>query len=114
MPHRHTAGMKRWAETLVERLLVLAYRLRAHSRLPSTVRMGRLGTWSTLTVALATAVVLLTLSLASYTGVQLARFDRTDVRRTTFVFAAPQPLTAGLNVSRVDLAAMLGRLRYTE
>jgi len=62
----------------------------------------------------AVGVTLPVLALVSYTGVQLARFERTDARRTMFVFAAPQPLTTGLNVARVDLAAMLGRLRYTE
>src|SRR5581483_8695150 len=42
------------------------------------------------------------------------RFERTDARRTMVVYAAPQPLAAGLNVKRSDLAATLGRLRYVE
>jgi penicillin-binding protein 1B len=78
------------------------------------LRGGRLGTWSTLALAGAVTAALLVIVLVSYTGVQLARFERTDARSTTFVFAAPQPLAIGLNLKRVDLASTLGRLRYTE
>src|SRR5207247_5679808 len=78
------------------------------------VHLGRFGTWSTITLALLIAVSLVIVSLVSYTGVQLARFERTHARRTTTVYAAPQPLQPGLNVKRADLALTLGRLRYTE
>lgn len=78
------------------------------------VRIGRFGAWSTLGLVILGLVALLVVSLGSYTGIQLARFERTDARRTMFVFAAPQPLAPGLNVKRADLALMLGRLRYTE
>src|SRR2546423_935819 len=107
--------MSAWVRAAADRLLAMAFRLRNRAwRLPRVVRVGRFGTWSTITLALAVTATLLLLSLVSYTGVQLARFERTDARRTMFVFAAPQALTAGLNVKRVDLAATLGRLRYAE
>jgi penicillin-binding protein 1B len=77
-------------------------------------RLGRLGPWSTITLAVLTGIVVIVLALASYTGVQLARFERTDARRTTFVYAAPQALVPGLDIKRADLAATLGRLRYVE
>ena len=107
--------MKAWLQYAGERLLAAAFRLRdTLSRLPRVVRLGRLGTWSTITLALLVTLLLLVLSLASYTGVQLARFDRADARRTMVVYAAPQALAPGLNVKRIDLPAILARLRYTE
>jgi penicillin-binding protein 1B len=107
--------MTRWAREVADRLLALAYRLRIGvQRRPRLVRLGRFGTWSTVTLAVVISIALLVLSLVSYTGLQLARFERTDARRTMVVFAAPQPLAPGINVKRVDLAATLGRLRYSE
>ncbi|HEV8144234.1 MAG TPA: PBP1A family penicillin-binding protein [Methylomirabilota bacterium] len=107
--------MKAWIRAAGDRLLAIAYRLRAYaSSRPRLIRVGRLGTWSTITLTIVVSGALLVLSLVSYTGLQLARFERTDARRTMVVFAAPQPLTAGLNVKRVELAAILGRLRYSE
>ena len=58
------------------------------------------GSEASLTLALAVMEALLLLSLVSQTGVQLARVERTDVRRTMVVFAAPQALTTGLDVTR--------------
>ena len=106
--------MNTWVRAAGDRLPAMVHRLRTHARHPRMVRAGGLGTWSAITLAVAVTAALLVVSLVSYTGVQLARFERTAARRTTFVFAAPQPLTVGLNVKRVDLAATLGRLRYTE
>jgi penicillin-binding protein 1B len=54
----------------------------------------------------------LVLSLAVYSSVALARFERVEERRATLVYAAPQPLVAGMNVRRVDLAGTLARLKY--
>src|SRR5687768_5654862 len=107
--------MNPWLRGAGDRLLVWASRLRRRvGTLPRAVRLGRLGTWSTVTLVLLTAFVLTIVSLVSYTGVQLARFERTDARRTMVVYAAAQPLQAGLNIKRADLALTLGRLRYTE
>ena len=63
------------------------------------MRIGRFGAWSTLAIVVLALLTLFVVSLVSYTGIQLARFERTDARRTLFVFAAPQPLTPGLNVT---------------
>src|SRR2546423_4128463 len=104
--------MSAWLRAAADRLLATAFRLRTRAwRLPRVVRVGRFGTWSTITLALAVTVTLLLLSLVSYTGVQLARFERTDARRTMFVFAAPQALTAGLKLKRGHLGGTLGRPR---
>src|SRR5207245_11085794 len=49
-----------------------------------------------------------------YSAIELARFERADARRATFVYASGQSLTPGVQVQRVGLAAALGRLGYTE
>jgi penicillin-binding protein 1B len=49
-----------------------------------------------------------------YSAVELARFERADARRATFIYAAPQPLAPGVQIQRVGLAATLARLGYTE
>jgi penicillin-binding protein 1B len=107
--------MKAWLRRLGDRLLTGAASTRRRlGAVPRSVRVGRLGAWSTVTLAVVVVAALLVLSLASYTGVQLARFERTDARRTMVVYAAPQALAPGLDVKRIDLAGMLGRLRYVE
>src|SRR5258705_1595711 len=58
------------------------------------------------------AVVLVTVAI--YSSVGLARFERVEERRATFVYAAPQPLAAGLPVRRADLAGTLARLKYAD
>ncbi|HET7339944.1 MAG TPA: transglycosylase domain-containing protein, partial [Methylomirabilota bacterium] len=57
---------------------------------------------------------LLVLTLAIYSSVELARFERVEERRATFVYAAAQPLIAGVNVKRADLAGTLARLKYSD
>src|SRR5262245_25568769 len=52
--------------------------------------------------------------LVAYSSVALARFGRVEARRSTLMYAAPQPLVAGLHVRRVDLAGTLARLKYVE
>src|SRR6266851_10356930 len=107
--------MTAWLRVVGDRLLASAYHLRSRlQNLPPSVRLGRLGTWSTITVAVVAVIVLIIVSLVSYTGVQLARFERTDARRSMAVYAAPQPLQPGLNIKRADLGLILGRLRYVE
>jgi penicillin-binding protein 1B len=49
-----------------------------------------------------------------YSAIELARFERADARRATFIYASGQSLAAGVHVQRVGLAATLGRLGYTE
>lgn len=67
------------------------------------------------TLILVAAVAGLALVTAgAYSGVELARFERAELRRTTFVYAAGQPLVPGVHVRLVDLAGTLGRLGYTE
>ncbi|TMQ22231.1 MAG: PBP1A family penicillin-binding protein [Candidatus Rokuibacteriota bacterium] len=58
------------------------------------------------------ALGLLLLTLVVYSWVALARFERVEERRATFVYAAAQPLVTGINVRRVDLAGTLARLKY--
>src|SRR2546429_7527437 len=57
------------------------------------------------------ALGLLLLPLVVYSWVALARFERVEERRATFVYAAAQPLVTGINVRRVDLAGTLARLK---
>jgi penicillin-binding protein 1B len=54
------------------------------------------------------------LALVIYSWVELARFERVEVRRTAFVYAAPQALAPGVHVRLADLAGTLARLHYTE
>src|SRR5215470_5923677 len=49
-----------------------------------------------------------------YSAIELARFERADARRATFIYAAGQSLAPGVQVQRVGLAATLARLGYTE
>jgi len=85
------------------------------------VQQARLVAWagtrrrSTL-VALGLAGVggLALLALLVYSAVELARFDRVEVRRAALVYAAPQPLVAGVHVKIADLGGTLTRLSYTE
>jgi penicillin-binding protein 1B len=53
-------------------------------------------------------------ALVTYSSVALARFGRVEARRATLMYAAPQPLVAGLHVRRADLAGTLARLKYAE
>ena len=52
------------------------------------------------------------IALALYSSFALARFAQAQVRRATFVYAAPQTLTPGVHVGAVDLAGTLARLKY--
>src|SRR2546429_1030963 len=54
------------------------------------------------------------LALVVYSAVELARFERVETRRAALVYAAPQPLAAGVQVKIADLAGTLTRLSYTE
>ena len=111
---RHTSCMTAWLRTAGDRLLAFTARLRRRAAGLPRIRLGRLGTWSTVSLILLGLLVLTVISLVSYTGVQLARFERTDARRTMVVYAAAQPLQPGLNIKRAELALALGRLRYVE
>ncbi len=53
-------------------------------------------------------------AVAIYSGVELARFEREEARRATLVYAEGQRLVPGVSVRAVDLAAILGRLGYSE
>jgi penicillin-binding protein 1B len=70
--------------------------------------------WFLAGAVLAAIVVLAFTGLATYSLLELGRFERAEARRTTFVYAAGQPLAPGVHVRLVDLTGTLGRLRYTE
>ena len=54
------------------------------------------------------------LLLVIYSAMALSRFERVETRRATYVYAAAQPLVAGVQVRRIDLPGTLARLKYTE
>src|SRR5205809_881609 len=54
------------------------------------------------------------LALLVYSAVELARFDRVETRRAALVYASPQALAAGVQVTIADLAGTLTRLSYRE
>jgi penicillin-binding protein 1B len=58
------------------------------------------------------AVLLVT--VAVYSSLALARFERVEERRATFIYAAAQPLVPGVHVRRVDLPGTLARLKYAD
>src|SRR5499426_262129 len=73
---------------------------------------GRFGRWRTLLLGLVLALAIG--GPFAYSAVELARFERADARRATFIYAAGQSLAPGTNVQRIGLAATLSRLGYTE
>jgi penicillin-binding protein 1B len=76
--------------------------------LPSARAFRLLG----LGVAAVLAVFLV--GLVTYSSVELARFERVEGRRATYVYAAPQALVPGVHLRRVDLMGTLARLKYVE
>ena len=70
--------------------------------------------WPLLGLILGLVVALALVGLVVYSTVELERFGRAETRRTTYLYAAGQPLTAGVNVRAIDLASTLSRLRYAE
>jgi penicillin-binding protein 1B len=62
----------------------------------------------------ASLALLALVALAIYSSIELARFDRVEVRRGALVYAAPQPLALGVHIRLTDLAGTLARLSYTE
>ena len=65
-------------------------------------------------IGLAGILGLALVALLVYSAVELARFDRVEVRRAALVYAMPQPLAVGVHVKLADLAGTLTRLSYTE
>src|SRR5437868_4987466 len=63
---------------------------------------------------LAAVLVVLLATLVVYSWLALARFERVEERRATFVYAGAQPLVPGVHVRRVDLAGTLARLKYAD
>ncbi len=93
---------------------------RLHARLRA-VQGARLLAWARtrrrrtlVALGAAGALGLGVLALAVYSVVELARFARVETRRAAVVYAAPQPLVAGVHVRFADLAGTLTRLSYTE
>ena len=75
---------------------------------------GHLTRWS---IALLVVLSLLgagLLALATHSAVAMARFERAEARRATFVYASGQSLAVGMNVKAIDLAGTLTRLKYAE
>ena len=60
------------------------------------------------------AIVLVALTLVTYAATELSRFGRTEARRGTLIYAAPQVLRPGIHVGMIDLAGLLARLGYQE
>src|SRR5262245_58580227 len=73
---------------------------------------GRLGRWRALLLGLVLALAIG--GPFAYSAIELARFERADARRATFIYAAGQSLAPGTNVQRIGLAATLSRLGYSE
>jgi 1A family penicillin-binding protein len=67
-----------------------------------------------LLLALAGLGVVALATLVAYSAVELHRFRRAEVGRSTLSYAAPQLIRPGVDVRRLDLAGTLGRLRYRE
>src|SRR3989475_198423 len=65
-------------------------------------------------VAAAALLAVVFVTVAIYSSLALARFERMEERRATFVYAAAQPLLSGVHVRRVDLAGTLVRLKYAD
>jgi penicillin-binding protein 1B len=76
--------------------------------LPSVHRLRLIG------LGAAGLLALLALGLAAYSSFELARFERVEARRATYVYAAPQVLAPGVHVRRADLTGTLARLKYVE
>jgi penicillin-binding protein 1B len=70
--------------------------------------------WPVVAVLAGALIALGIISLIVYSGVELGRFDRAESRRATYVYAAGQPLSPGVNVRTSDLVGTLSRLRYVE
>lgn len=60
------------------------------------------------------AMVVVGGGLAIYALRALSKFERVEARRSTLLYAAPPVLRAGVSVSALDLAGILGRLGYRE
>ena len=82
------------------------------SRTVAWLRRRRLATLVVLGLGALLGIGLLALTV--YSAVELARFDRVEVRRAALVYAMPQPLAVGVHVKLADLAGTLTRLSYTE
>ena len=72
----------------------------------------QLGRWGRL--ALGVVIASAVCAPFVYSAIELARFERADARRATFIYASGQSLAPGVHVQRVGLAATLARLGYTE
>ena len=81
---------------------------------PAWQWIARGGRLRLLAVGAGALVVIALITVAIYSSLALARFERVEERRATFVYAAPQPLVAGVHVRRVDLAGTLARLKYAD
>src|SRR5258705_12471137 len=59
----------------------------------------------------AALLVVLLVTVALYSSLALARVERVEERRATFVYAAAPPLVAGIHLRRVDPAGTPARLK---
>jgi penicillin-binding protein 1B len=55
-----------------------------------------------------------TVTLVTYTTIELARFARAEIRQSTLLYSGGQRLAPGLSLRAIDLASTLGRLRYRQ
>src|SRR5262250_734782 len=73
-----------------------------------------LGRLRLLVLAATALLVVGIIAIAIYSSLALARFERVEGRRATFIYALPQALVPGIHVRRVDLAGTLVRLKYAD
>jgi penicillin-binding protein 1B len=83
-------------------------------QLPWSPSWRSLSRWKVLGLAAAALLAVVVLVLIVYSSIALSRFERVETRRATYVYAAAQPLIAGVQVRRIDLAGTLARLKYAE
>lgn len=113
--------MNPWLAWARARIQPVAARLarglaRLRDRLPPPVRerLRRGGPWLALGLGLLAGLAIALASLATYTAVELHRFERAEARRAVLIYAAGQELAPAISVRGVDLAGTLARLKYTE
>jgi penicillin-binding protein 1B len=78
------------------------------------MKLGMPRRFAVIALGLAGSMLLAGVALATYSAIELARFERTDTQRTVFIHAAGQVLAPGTHVRLIDLAGTLARLGYVE
>jgi penicillin-binding protein 1B len=77
-------------------------------------RLTRILLWRPTTTVAAGLATLVVVALGVYSAIELARFERAEIRRAVFVYSAGQELERNVSVRATDLAGTLARLGYVE